>query len=94
MEFFSIFHDSLILLLMLVSKIVGADVEGLYPALKDIEVAEICYRAIMNSSIAFNNINFVRASIVAMNMTSDETSTIHLEEYCQEEDMQLAVGLG
>ena len=53
--------------------IVGADVEGLYPALKDMEVADICYKAILNSSISFNNINYLRASIyVAMNLTSEE----------------------
>ena len=53
--------------------IVGADVEGLYPALKDMEVADICYKAILNSSISSNNINYHRASIyVAMNLTSEE----------------------
>ena len=44
-----------------------------YQALKDMEVADICYKAILNSSIIFNNINYLRASIyVAMNLTSDE----------------------
>ena len=37
------------------------------------EVAEICYRAIMNSSIMMNNINYHKASIyLAMNMTYEE----------------------
>ena len=37
------------------------------------EVADICYKAILNSSISFNNINYLRASIyIAMNLTSEE----------------------
>ena len=35
---------------------VGADVEALYPNLSDIEVANICYEAVMKSKISFNNI--------------------------------------
>ena len=55
--------------------IIGADVEGLYPALDDIEVANICYHAILRSSIKFNNINYQKASIyVAMNLTREEAA--------------------
>ena len=36
--------------------IVGADVEALYPSLIDIEVAIICYNAIVESNIEFQNI--------------------------------------
>ena len=37
--------------------VTGADVEGLYPSLSDIEVAIIVYEAVMNSEIRFENIN-------------------------------------
>ena len=57
--------------------IVGADVEGLYPALEDLEVANICYNAILRSKINFNNIDYRKASIyVAMNISGEET-TVH-----------------
>ena len=53
--------------------VVGADVEGLYPALQDMEVANICYQAVLNTSIKFNNIDYRKGSIyVAMNMTEEE----------------------
>ena len=49
--------------------VVGADVEALYPSLTDIEVAEICYEAVMASKVKFENINYQRAGMyVAMNM--------------------------
>ena len=41
--------------------ITGAGVEGLYPSLSDIEVAQICFEAIMNSGIKFENIDFQKA---------------------------------
>ena len=31
--------------------VVGADVEALYPSLTDVEVANLCYQAIMKSRI-------------------------------------------
>ena len=37
--------------------VVGADVEALYPSLTDVEVANLCYQAIMKSRIQLNNIN-------------------------------------
>ena len=53
--------------------IVGSDVEALYPSLEDIEVAEICHNAIMNTNVKFTNINYeVGAKYVAMNMTEVE----------------------
>ena len=36
----------------------GADVEALYPNLADVDVALICYKAVMESGIKFNNINY------------------------------------
>ena len=41
--------------------IVGADIEALYPSLTDLEVAQICYDAIMNSKIKFENVNYRKA---------------------------------
>jgi hypothetical protein len=38
--------------------VVGADVQALYPSLSDIEVAVICYIAVINSKIKFDNINY------------------------------------
>jgi hypothetical protein len=53
--------------------IVGSDVEGLYPALEDMEVANIGYQAILKTSVKFNNKNFRKADIyVAMNITEEE----------------------
>ena len=43
--------------------IIGSDVEGLYPALDDLEVANICYHAILRSKIKFDNIDYQKASI-------------------------------
>ena len=36
--------------------VIGADVDGLYPALEDMEVANICYEAVLKTSIKFSNI--------------------------------------
>ena len=53
--------------------VVGADVEALYPNLSDIEVALICYQAVMESSITFNNINYKLArTYIAMNLSKTE----------------------
>ena len=53
--------------------VTGADVEGLYPSLSDIEVAIIVYEAVMNSGIRFENINYHMAGkYVAMHMTEEE----------------------
>ena len=38
--------------------ITGAEVEELYPNLSDIEVAQICFEAIMNSNIKFESIDW------------------------------------
>ena len=43
--------------------------EALYPNLTDIEVANLCYEAIMKSKISFNNINYRKARLyIAINM--------------------------
>ena len=50
--------------------VVGADVEALYPNLSDIEVALICYKAIMESRITFSNIIYKLAvTYIAMNLS-------------------------
>ena len=53
--------------------VVGADVEALYPSLTDLEVAQICYDAVMNSKIKFNNVNYRRACMyIALNLSKTE----------------------
>ena len=53
--------------------IVGSDVEALYPSLSDVEVALICFDAIMNSDINFQMINFrVAGKYVAMHLSKEE----------------------
>ena len=53
--------------------VVGADVKSLYPSLPDVEVALICYGAIMRSGIRFEGINFQTAGkYVAMYLTKEE----------------------
>ena len=59
--------------------VVGADVEALYPNLVDIEIANICYEAIIKSGINFNNINFKKALLylaINMNKTDQRTSPL------------------
>mgnify|MGYP007048517881 CR=1 FL=1 len=41
--------------------VVGADVEALYPNLVDIEIANICYDAVIKSKIKFTTINYRKA---------------------------------
>ena len=53
--------------------VTGADMEGLYPNLSDIEVAQLCFEAIMNSDIKFENIDYQKAgTYVALHLTEDE----------------------
>ena len=53
--------------------IIGSAVCALYPSLTDIEVAIICYQAILDSDVVFKNFNFRVASIyIAMHMTEEE----------------------
>ena len=57
-------------------KIVGADVEELYPSLSDIEVALICFRAIMQSDIEFQNLKLrCLGMYFAMHITREEVNT-------------------
>ena len=53
--------------------IVGSDVCALYPSLNDIEVAIICYQAILDSNINFQNFNYlVAGKYIAMHLTAEE----------------------
>ena len=53
--------------------VTGADVEGLYPSLSDIEVALIVFEAIMNSGIKFENIDFrLAGKYISMHLTEEE----------------------
>jgi hypothetical protein len=56
--------------------VIGADVEALYPSLTDIEVANICFEAIMKSKIIFSNINYRKARLyIATNMNKTDQRT-------------------
>ena len=60
--------------------IIGADVQALYPSLADVEVAILCYDAVMKSSIRFDNINYRKASqYIAMNLTKEEQTLSNLQ---------------
>ena len=53
--------------------IVGSDVCALYPSLTDIEVALMCFNAIMNTDVKFLSFNYRVASVyIAMHMTEEE----------------------
>ena len=53
--------------------IIGLDFCALYPSLSDIEVAIICYQAILDSDMKFLNFDFRVASVyIAMHMTEEE----------------------
>ena len=43
-------------------KIIGSDVESLYPSLEAIEVAEIVYEAMLETEVSFDNINWTEGS--------------------------------
>ena len=56
--------------------VVGADVEALYPNLTDIEVANICYEAVLKSKIKFRNINYRKALLyIAINKNKTDQRT-------------------
>ena len=51
----------------------GADVEALNPSLSDLEVAMICYDAIMNSKVKCENVNYRKARMyIALNLSKTE----------------------
>ena len=53
--------------------IIGSDVQALYPSLTDVEVGIICYQAVMDSKVKFQNINFKKASqYIAMCLSKEE----------------------
>ena len=52
-------------------EVVGADVEALYPSLSEIQVAEIIYKAIMETEVGFQGINYLEgAKYIVLNMTA------------------------
>ena len=54
-------------------EIVGADVESLYPNLSDTHVADIVYKAIIETDVKFENINYKEAvRYLALNWTEKE----------------------
>ena len=59
--------------------VVGTDLEALFPNLADIEVANICFEAVLKSKIAFKNINYSKALLyiaINMNKTDQRTSPL------------------
>ena len=53
--------------------VVGADVESLYPSLSAVHVADIVFKAIMESDIKFENINYKEgARYLALNWSRQE----------------------
>ena len=59
--------------------VVGGDVEGLYPNLVDTKVADICYEAVMESCIKFENVDYCEGvKYIAMNQTEEECRTSEL----------------
>ena len=59
--------------------VVGADVKQLYPNLVDIEIANLCYEAVMKSKINFNNIDYRKALTylaITMHKTDQRTSPL------------------
>jgi hypothetical protein len=55
--------------------VVGSDVEALYPSLTDIEVGLICFQAVMESKVQFDNVNLRKATqYIAMCLTNKEHS--------------------
>ena len=59
--------------------VIGADVEALFPNLADIEVANICFEAVLKSKIVFKNINYRKALLyiaINMNKTDQRTSPL------------------
>ena len=59
--------------------VIGADVKSLYPSLPDVEVALICYEAILKSGIRFEGIDFQKGGkYVAMHLTKEDQSLLPL----------------
>jgi hypothetical protein len=57
----------------LIPVIVGADVQALYPSLSDLDTALICYQAVMNTEVVFQNINYhIAAKYIAICLTDTE----------------------
>ena len=55
--------------------VVGRDVEGLYPAIVDVEAAILCYNAVMESQIKFTNMNYRKGRMyITKHLTPESTS--------------------
>ena len=53
--------------------VIGADVVALYPNLTDLEVANICYEAVMKSKVKIKNINYRKGLLyIAINMNKTD----------------------
>ena len=56
--------------------IIGSDVEALYPSLQDVQVAEIIYKAVMESKVMFDGVDYQEgARYIALNSTEQECRT-------------------
>ena len=53
--------------------VIGSDVEALYPSLEDRQVAEICFRAVMETKIKFENVDYEEGvRYVPLNLSADQ----------------------
>ena len=53
--------------------IVGADVEALFPSIEDIETANVCFKAVLESEVKFTDFNYKKGlEYVAMHLTKEE----------------------
>ena len=53
--------------------VIGSDVQALYPSLSDVEVGIICYQAVIDSKVEFQNINYRKdKQYIAMCLTNEE----------------------
>ena len=52
-------------------EVVGADVEALYPSLSDVQVAEIVYKAVTETEVGFEGVNYLEgANYITLNSTA------------------------
>ena len=61
--------------------VVGADVEALYPSLSETQVAEIIFKAIMETEVGFQGINYLEGAkyIVLNSIPTEEGITLMKE---------------
>ena len=62
----------------LIHVIIGADVQALCPSWSDLDTALICYQAVMNTEVVFQNINYhIAPKYIAMCLTEQRLSPLY-----------------